>query len=233
MYQRTLTREEGPPIRYTMLLPKAYAEEDALPLVIALHFDGEITPFFGESVLQTLYGPAFRFSPFVVVAPDSVGGPWSNAANEQAVIDLLDHLLEQYKIDPERVVLTGYSLGGHGTWYIGGRHQDRFSALIPVSSQPDRSIETWTIPVCAIHSTADEVVPIGPTRKYIRKMAQAGADMRLYELRNGKTHYMAETFVHPVRNCIPWLKQHWEKNAPAESGKTASSREDSGQPDSS
>lgn len=36
-----------------------------------------------------------------------------------------------YRIDPARTLLTGYSMGAMGTWYLAARHQDIFRAAIP------------------------------------------------------------------------------------------------------
>jgi predicted esterase len=46
-------------------------------------------------------------------------------------IETLDDALRRYPIDPDRVVLTGHSMGGHGTWHVGLAHSDRFAALAP------------------------------------------------------------------------------------------------------
>ncbi len=205
-YQRTLMRENGPPIRYTVRLPYSYNDQESFPLFIVLHYGGEVTPFFGEQMLMGLYRQAFRFFPCIIVAPDSLGGPWTSEENEQAVIELLDHLLQEFKVDPEKVVLSGFSMGGHGTWAIGGRHQDRFSALIPIAGRPDPEITEWSIPVFAIHSRADDVVPIEPTIEYVREMQKKGFDVNLYPLRR-ESHHAIQSYILPLRSMVQWLEK--------------------------
>ena len=210
VYQRTLMRDNGQPIRYTIRLPYSYNEQDSFPLFVVLHFSGDVTPFFGEQMLMGLYRQAFRFYPSIIVAPDSLGGPWTTEENEQAVIDLLDHLLREFKVDPERVVLSGFSMGGHGTWVIGGRHQDRFSALIPIAGRPDPEIREWSIPVYAIHSRADDVVPIDPTIEYVQEMQKKGYDIKLYPLRR-ESHHAIQSYIMPLRSMIHWLEEEvWD-----------------------
>lgn len=51
---------------------------------------------------------------------------------EADVMANLDHVLATYKADPKRVYLTGISLGGFGTWYLGSHHPERFAAMAPV-----------------------------------------------------------------------------------------------------
>lgn len=228
VYQRTLMRDNGPPIRYTVRLPYSYNEQDSFPLFIVLHFSGEVTPFFGEQMLMGLYRQAFRFYPSIIVAPDSLGGPWTTEENEQAVIDLLDHLLKEFKVDPKRVVLSGFSMGGHGTWAIGGRHQDRFSALIPIAGRPDPEIKEWSIPVYAIHSRADDVVPIEPTMQYVQAMQEKGYDVKLYPLRR-ESHHAIQSYIMPLRSLIHWLEEDvWDmprsETDASDGGAKASSR---------
>ncbi|UCG53627.1 MAG: prolyl oligopeptidase family serine peptidase [Candidatus Latescibacterota bacterium] len=46
-------------------------------------------------------------------------------------LEVLDIALSTLDVDPERVYLTGHSMGGHGTWHLGALYPDRFAALGP------------------------------------------------------------------------------------------------------
>lgn len=74
---------------------------------------------------------------------------WSMMENE--LLGMLDTVLARYKGDPERVYLTGLSTGGFGTWYLAGKHPDRFAAIAPISAfcHPDLvpPIATARLPV--------------------------------------------------------------------------------------
>ncbi len=55
-----------------------------------------------------------RDFPFVVLSPLlPVGEYWM--MHEEAVVGLIDHISEEYKVDRNRIYLTGHSLGGQGT----------------------------------------------------------------------------------------------------------------------
>ena len=60
--------------------------------------------------------------------------------------------------------MTGFSMGGAGTWHFASRFPERFSAAIPMAGRPPADIGAWKMPVLAIHSRSDEVVPIAPDR---------------------------------------------------------------------
>lgn len=53
------------------------------------------------------------------------------SAGEIDVLEAIDHVASQYPIDPDRVVLMGFSMGGAGAWHIGAHYADRFVAMSP------------------------------------------------------------------------------------------------------
>jgi len=73
-------------------------------------------------------------------------GRWNNAnhwAGEVDVFEAIDAVSRRYKIDPDRIILRGFSLGGAGAWHIALHHPDRFVAAdIGAGTYPRR----WTIP---------------------------------------------------------------------------------------
>lgn len=73
--------------------------------------------------------PADPEMPFGV---DGTEEGWSMIEDE--LLAMLDNTLAHFKGDPSRVYLTGLSTGGFGTWYMAGKHPDRFAAIAPVSA---------------------------------------------------------------------------------------------------
>jgi predicted esterase len=68
-----------------------------------------------------------------VVAPTNTrpyGFDWQDWGRRNA-INTLDEILARHPIDPDRVLLAGHSMGGHGTWHVGTAHADRFAGLAP------------------------------------------------------------------------------------------------------
>jgi len=45
---------------------------------------------------------------------------------------LVDEVIPAYGIDPERVYLTGLSMGGSGAWFLGSQFPHRFGAVAPI-----------------------------------------------------------------------------------------------------
>ena len=193
LYARALKRTGEPEISYTIAIPPNYSPSTPVPLILALHFgvgDRDATGA-GSDVLQGLVGPALAELGAIIVAPDSVRGNWSSPENEKAVNALLDMVVDQYAIDKKRVAVTGYSMGGTGSWRLAEKFPERFSAAIPIASRPPASPSEWRLPVLAIHSHEDQVAPFGPVEARIEELQKAFAEAA--ETKNQPTCIIAET----------------------------------------
>lgn len=196
-------------LRYTLSVPYGYDGSRLRPLIVALHYDGEVTPYYGKNMIDVLVKPAFDSLGAIMVAPDALeGGDWTTVTNEMAVVWLIRSLQKSYAIHPHKVLLTGFSMGGQGTWFIASRHKDLFSAALPIAGKPAGSDGGWTIPVYVIHSQNDEVVPLGPTRQHVDALKARGAKVELKAIA-GVSHSQTFKYVGAMREAIPWLKRAW------------------------
>lgn len=206
-----LPRADEPTVRYAISIPRNYSPSRPVPLILALHFgvQGGNAAGAGGDVVQILIGPALAKLGAIIVAPDSVRGDWSTPENEKAVNALLDTVLAHYSIDQKKVVVTGFSMGGTGSWHLAEKFPERFSAAIPVAGRPPASASGWRLPVLAIHSRDDQVVPFGPAEARIAQLQKAGVNAKLIPL-TGITHYETYRFQNALRQAIPWLREVWK-----------------------
>jgi predicted peptidase len=202
-----LPQADGPPIHYAISVPRGY-HGDPVPLILALHFGGDPQGA-GHAMLQILIQPALGDLGAIIAAPDSLGGGWSTAVNERAVNALLAAVEKSYAIDHKKVIVTGFSMGGQGTWYWGDKYPDRFSAAIPLSGTPTPSAATWRIPVFAVHSRDDRVQPIGPTEQRIAELKKRGINAQIVVL-SGIEHFETYKFVSGLRRAVPWIQDVWK-----------------------
>lgn len=208
VHSDTFKRSGQPAVRYVISLPKGYAPPAAVPLVLALHFAGNPDGA-AQRLFDQLIEPGLKSLGAIIVAPESLGGGWESAENEAAVMALLDAVQAAYSVDSKRIAVTGYSLGGAGTWVFAARHPDRFTAAIPVAGRPSRSVGKWTTPVFAVHSRDDTVMPIEPTRARMKELQDAGVPVQFVEL-SGITHYETARFADGLKRAVPWLKEVWK-----------------------
>jgi len=208
----TLKLESGPVLRYTLALPPSSSPDMSYPLVLALHYGGQVTPYYGKGYLTNLVLPALRDLDAVMIAPDCPGAGWTDPQSEEAVLELLQAIQHEYPIDSRRIVITGYSMGATGTWDFVFKHPRLFSAAIAVSGMPPRGIvlNDPGTRILVIHSRDDELFPLESVRKFVGacESRQIAVELRVFA---GLSHYHFDRFVPALREAVPWLKKSWTK----------------------
>lgn len=212
LHVRTLELEGGTRLNYAIAVPADYSESARVPLILALHFGvgGGTGNGAGRDIVRLLVAPALSELGAVIVAPDSLGGSWDTPANEKAVMRLLDATLSAYNADPGKVIVTGFSMGGAGTWRYAAKFPEKFSAAVPVAGRPIEDLSRWRMPIFAVHSRRDERVPIGPTDQRIAELKKSGVNAQLVVLET-PSHYQTNLHTDGLKQAVPWLKKLWEK----------------------
>ena len=198
-------------VRYTLSIPEAYPLEQSPALVVALHQGGVISPFYGREMMEYLVEPGLHVLEALIAAPECRFSSWTTLRCENDVLSLIDYLAENYPLDAKRIVLTGYSAGGAGVWYMAARRQERFSAAIPISCNPhaDAFFFEWQVPVYAIHSRKDELVPYQQVEYNIQRLRDRGQQIE-FVLLDTPTHDEWQSFVTPLQAAVPWIRQQWQ-----------------------
>jgi len=197
-------------VKYAIEVPASYDGSTPAPLVLALHYgyNGNTPePYTGQGMMDDFRAGLASLGA-IVIAPDVLGGDWTDAKNEQAAVWLTQSARETYAVDPKRIVITGYSMGGAGTWFIGSRHQDLFTGAIPVAAPVAGSAE-WKIPVYAIHSQQDEIVPYSAAKQHAAAVQAKGGKIELKTV-SGLTHYDSPAYAPHVGEGVKWLQEQWK-----------------------
>ena len=75
-----------------------------------------------------------------------------------------------------------------------------------MAGRPPATAANWRVPVFAVHSRSDQVVPIGPTEKRIDELKRAGVKAELIALER-PTHFQTSAHTEGLRQAVPWLRQ--------------------------
>jgi pimeloyl-ACP methyl ester carboxylesterase len=132
-HKRTFVSEIDGSVQYYAVTPAHPEAEDGSPLALFLTLHG-------AGVEAT--GQAGAYSPKTwghVVAPTNrrpYGFDWEDWGRLDA-LEVLAIAQRQWNIDPQRIYLTGHSMGGHGVWQVGATAPDRFAAIGPSAAWPD------------------------------------------------------------------------------------------------
>ena len=139
---------------------------ERVPLILALHYGGDVVPYFGMTYLKTLVEPAFKDLGAILIAPDCPGNNWSDQESEKDMIEMLHYILKTWPVDKTQIVVTGYSMGGMGAWFYGSKYPDIFCAAIPVAGMPTGNFE-MQVPIYTLHGQFDEIIDIQPTKRQL------------------------------------------------------------------
>jgi len=197
-------------ITYGILVPRDYDPEQPRPLVLALHPGGSPGPGYGMQFLRSIAGPARQDWGAIIVSPDAPDRRWANENSERGVMALLDNVRARYTIDAERILITGFSMGGRGTWYLASRHPGLFTAAIPMAarSNTDDAERIGEMPVFIIHARNDEVVPFQPAEELAQAMEQRGQTVHFLPLEDVGHFQMG---VAPLRQAADWVVERWSE----------------------
>jgi predicted esterase len=166
--------------RYLSFLPNGYQEGTATyPLILFLHGSGER----GLDVEEVRkHGPhkylLAHDNPFIIIEPQCDPGQWWHAC---AVDDLLDEVCAKYRVDRERIYLTGLSMGGFGTWATIGENAERFAAAVPICGRgdPREAARMKDLPIWIFHGAKDPTVPVKNSLDMAAALGALGGRVKL------------------------------------------------------
>jgi predicted peptidase len=214
VHQLTFATRGGGSMLYAISIPRNYDSRMPVPLVLVLHSGGERMRYYGSAFMRLLAAPALDDLRAIMVAPDCPSNSWTDSASEEAVMALLQDVLAQFNIDRRRVLVTGFSLGGRGTWFMASRHADLFTAAIPMAASPgDLPIDRLaTMPTYIIHSHDDEVSPFAPDEQLAKQLVEMGRPVRFQAL-YGFGHFEMYRYVDALKGAGRWVTDQWLKSS--------------------
>ncbi len=176
----------GVAYRVAVRVPDDYDPARAWPLVVFLHGSGECGT---DGLKQTRVGlgPAVAAQPgrwpCLVLMPQKPSSARQWEEHEDLVLAAIADARATWRVDPERIALTGLSQGGHGAWVLGARHPELFSCLAPVCGYGDAAAIAplaQALPVWAFHGLRDDVVDPAGTLAIVEEIRRlrraAGGD---------------------------------------------------------
>ena len=205
----TVTNDEGEEreLKYWLYTPANYEEQESVPWMMFLHGMGER----GDNLEQVkVWGPPKLVAdredfPFVLISPQC---PRDITWKTTHLVQILDAIQDQMKVDKKRLYMTGLSMGGFGTWAMVGAIPERIAAAVPVCGGGDlRAADKMTdVPIWAFHGDADRVVGIEHSQRMVDAVNEAGgkAKLKVYE---GVGHN-SWTATYADEEVYEWLLEH-------------------------
>ena len=143
------------------------------------------------------------------------GPPDGWPRREEDLIAILDQAAELYRIDPDRVYLTGLSYGGFGTWFLASRHPQRFAAIAPVVGwgAPELMVPLAErrLPVWAFAGGRDPAVAVKHFFAGLNELERLGHDQVRFTIHEDGGHDIWKR-VYGGQDLYDWLLSHRRGN---------------------
>lgn len=201
---KTYTASDDSQMNYAVARPENYTDP---PLLIYLHGAGERGRNFDHIYrhgIPKLIKEGKEID--AVVLFPQCPGPfiWNNMVKELKA--LIDSVMKEYRISRDRVVLTGSSMGGYGTWEMAMCYPELFAAIAPVAGggvawRTGKLVKT---PVLAYHGENDLTVPISQSETMVEFTNRHGGTAQLYPIKE-KGHNDGIDYVYRETDLIPRL----------------------------
>jgi len=204
---------------YLVARPAGAATEQEPALLIYLHGGGGV----GRDIRRIArnnsalkYWNRQKTQPFIIVAPQCLP-EFKWRANSLQVF--LEHLEESLEVDSARVYLTGYSMGGYGTWIWAAAFPESFAAVAPVAGgigeggpkdiSPD--LDSWLdslkgVPTWIFHGGNDRVVPVDRSVTMYRGLIERSHRELGLTIYPGEGHDCFDAFKDP--RLYGWMLSH-------------------------
>ncbi|SIS50502.1 Dienelactone hydrolase family protein [Zobellia uliginosa] len=168
---------------YYLYYPEEYEErqEEKFPLLLFLHGGGES----GDSLVYVKRnGPPKLIKrgkkfPFLILAPQN---PYKKMWwNTRSVIQLLDTIVKNNRVDTTRIYLTGLSRGGGAAWEMAVQYPKKFAAMAVVCGMTPLPYASWIdkkMPIWVFHGEEDQSIPISESDTMVAKLKSMGYEVR-------------------------------------------------------
>lgn len=165
-HKRTFLSDIDHSVQYFGVTPSLDLESENQALFLSVH---------GAGVEATNQSRAYKRKDWGTLVAATNRRPYGFAWEDWGRLDGLEVLSEAkriYQPDPQKVYLTGHSMGGHGTWYLGATYPDHFAAIAPCAGYPDLLAYRNSFVRRMANMNADQLKRFGMTPEMVEDLAQ-------------------------------------------------------------
>jgi len=203
-------------LNYLLFVPKGYGKDrmKKWPVIFFLHGAGERGD--DPEVLKKRGIPKIAEEqavfPFLAVSPQCPErSRWGQHIRTLGA--LLNRIFDSLTADPDRLYLTGISMGGNGVWQLATRYPKRFAALAPICGYglrsqgfPEKIRRLKDVPVWVFHGGRDYVVSMEESRILVNTLRACGGQVRFTIYPNCGHDSWTRTYKNP--ELYRWFLSH-------------------------
>lgn len=202
---------DGSESKYVVFVPRTYDGSKSFPAILSLHgagtrgSDGQLPIKYGLAQAIRAKGEDF---PFIVIFPQAREGEIWAAESEggKRALAILDQVQKDYRIDLDRVSLTGVSMGGQGAWSLAIADPERWAAIVPICHGGDTksAARLKDTPCWCFHGDADKMIPAQQSREMVQAIKDAGG-RPLYQEFVGVGHNDCPDLAYALSDLYEWM----------------------------
>ncbi|MBM3875236.1 MAG: hypothetical protein FJ386_00735 [Verrucomicrobia bacterium] len=187
---RVLLEADGTKRPFVVFVPAKYQPGSKPPVMLFLHGSGERGDNNIDPIMVGL-GPAIwkrkAAFPFVTVLPQcATNSNWlADGPDATRALAMLRQTQAEFGTDPDRVYLTGLSMGGSGTWSIAAKDPSAWAAIVPMCSRNDvanaKKFADARLPIWDFCGDKDRAETVKFSRDMSAALAQLKAPARYTE----------------------------------------------------
>lgn len=174
--QKSITAKDT--YNHLLFLPNRYEASVHWPIILYLHGVGGKGDYLEVLKAHGLpkYLEEVEDFPFIVVSPQC---PEEQDWSPALLGKLLDVLEEQYRVDTDRIYLTGIGAGATAAWQLAIEEPERFAAVAPIcgGGDPHRACLLRDVPVWTFHGAKDLITPISETQSMVLALKLCGGNI--------------------------------------------------------
>lgn len=218
--EKSHTNASGEAMPYLLFVPEGSDKSKSYPLVLWLHGGGSR----GKDLKLLLahgneHGIGFlaradnqvRYPSFILAPQCPRNRFWGDSESDhpttemKLVLEILEKVRGEYRVDSGRIYVMGMSLGGYGTWDIITRSPTTFAAAVPIcgGGEVSKASLLAKTPIWAFHGDEDQMVSVSESRRMIEAIKKAGGQPRYTEYRGVGHDSWVQAFKEP--DFLSWI----------------------------
>ncbi|MHC4664110.1 MAG: hypothetical protein ACYS8W_20805, partial [Planctomycetota bacterium] len=171
--------------RIGVYVPRGYSPVKPMPLLVGLHHSEQGEPW--KDMCNVFLKGELETRKYLAVFPIHPGFGWANEKAGCLIVNAIEHMIEHYNVNVNRVYLLGYGFGANGVWYQACFRPTRYAAVASLAGclKDDCLPNAANVPIYAVAATDDKATPPSEVEERAKQVKGFGGTVVVEEVPGG------------------------------------------------